>query len=175
LPLDLVHIGRRPLSFIAVTPGGAITTRPRWPDPPWTGLVRVSRLAAIAWLRSGRADGDPGFDRRKVAAIPSARVRGDLSRILEHVADTSRRHGVPVTVVVLPDREQVFGRAGFGFQDTVRELSRSAHLDFYDARAPLVEADDKPGLFLPDWHLSQRGNTLVMQGLLAHLRNGASP
>ena len=137
--------------------------------------MRGSRLAAIAWLRSGRAVGDPGFDRRKVAANPSARVRGDLARILDDLAETSRRYGVPVTVIVLPDREQIFGRAGFGFQDTVRELSRRARLDFYDARAPLVEADNKRGLFLPDWHFNERGNTLVMQGLLAHLRNSASP
>jgi hypothetical protein len=175
LPLDVAHIGKRPLSFVAVSPEGAITTRLRWPEPPWTTVVRGSRLAAIAWLRGGRADGDPGFDRRKVAATPSARVRGDLARILDHLAETSRRHGVPVTVIVLPDREQIFGRTGFGFQDTVRELSRSARFDFYDARTTLVEADDKRGLFLPDWHFNERGNTLVMQGLLAHLRSGASP
>ena len=174
LPLDAVYVGRRPLSFIAVSPEGAITTRPRWPDPPWTAVVRDSRLAAIAWLRSGRADGDPGFDSRKVAAAPSARVRGDLARILAHLAETSRRYGVPVTIVVLPNREQIFGREGFGFQDAMRELSRDAGFDFYDARAPLVEVDDKRGLFLPDWHFNERGNTLVMQALLVHLRNGAS-
>ncbi len=57
----------------------------------------------------------------------------------------------------------------------MRELSRDAGFDFYDARAPLVEVDDKRGLFLPDWHFNERGNTLVMQALLVHLRNSASP
>jgi hypothetical protein len=175
LPVDALAIGKRPLSFIDVTSEGAIATRLRWPDPPWTGLVTGSRLASIAWIRSGRSDGDPGFNRHKVAEAPSARVRDDLARILDHLAETSRRYGVPATVIVLPNREQVFGRAGFGFQDMLRELSRKARLDFYDGRTPLLNADDKRALFLPDWHFNERGNALLMQGLLAHLDSGKRP
>jgi hypothetical protein len=175
LPLDLIQIGKRPLSFIDVSPDGGITTRLRWPDPPWTGLVTGSRLASIAWIRSGRSDGDPTFNRHKVADDPSARVLDDLARILDHLAETSRRYSVPVTVVALPNREQVFGRAGFGFQDALRDLSRKAGFDFYDARAALLNVDDTHALFLPDWHFNERGNILLMQGLLAHLHSSEQP
>jgi hypothetical protein len=175
LPLDLTQIGERPLSFIDVTTDGAITTRLRWPDPPWTSLVTGSRLASIAWIRSGRSDGDPTFNRHKVAEAPSARVLDDLARILDHLAETSRRYGVPVTVIALPNREQVFGRAGFGFQDALRDLSCRAGLDFYDGSAALLNVDDTRGLFLPDWHFNERGNTLLMQGLLAHLHSREQP
>lgn len=175
LPLDLVHIGRRPLAFIEITPGGAITTRLRWPDPPWTLPVAGSRLASIAWVRSGRADGDPTFNRHKVAEAPSTRVRNDLARILDHLAETSRRYGVPTTVIAIPNREQVFGRAGFGFQDALRELSRKAGLDFYDARSVLLNVDDTRAVFLPDWHFNERGNALLMQGLLSHLESRERP
>jgi hypothetical protein len=175
LPLDLIQIGKRPLSFIDVTSDGAITTRLRWPDQPWTGLVTGSRLASIAWIRSGRSDGDPAFNRHKVAEAPSARVLDDLARILDHLAETSRRYGVPVTVVALPNREQVFGRAGFGFQDALRDLSRNAGFDFYDGSAALLNVDDTRALFLPDWHFNEQGNTLLMQGLLAHLHSREQP
>jgi hypothetical protein len=173
LPLDLTHIGQRPLSFIDVTPQGAITSHLRWPDPPWTSFVTGSRLASIAWIRSGRSDGDPGFNRHKVAEAPSARVRDDLARIIDHLAETSRRYGVPTTVIAIPNREQVFGRVSFGFQDMLSDLSRAAGFDFYDARAALMSVDDTRALFLPDWHFNERGNTLLMQGLLAHLESDA--
>jgi hypothetical protein len=48
-------------------------------------------------------------------------------------------------------------------------------LDFYDARGVLAGASDKRALFLPDWHFSERGNALVMEGLLGHLRAADPP
>ncbi len=95
-------------------------------------------------------------------------MQDDLSRILNHLAETSRRYRVPVTVVALPDRNQVFGRAGFGFQDTLAQLSQRAGLDFLDARQPFVDASDKLSLFVPDWHFTERGNALLVRELAAH-------
>ena len=168
LPVDLLHIGKRPLSFIEVDADGAIATRLRWPQAPWTPAVTASRLATIVWIRSGRAAGDPSFDPRRVAAAPSPRVQRDLLRIFNHLGETSRRYDAPVTVVALPSREQVFGRAGFGFQETLAELTRRAGLDYLDARRPFVEAADKMPLFVPDWHFSAHGNALLVQELVEH-------
>jgi hypothetical protein len=153
-----------------VSAEGVIKTRPRWPAPPWHQLVPASSLAAIAWIRSGRSDGDPDFNRQNVAATPSPRLQEDLRRILDHLADTSRRFGVPVTVVAIPDREQIFGRSGFGFQEAMKELSQRAKFDYYDARGPFIESPDKKALFLPDWHFNESGNALLSRGLLEHLR-----
>jgi len=168
LPIDLVQIGKRPLSFIEVSGDGAIGTKLRWPDPPWASAVKASRLATIAWVRSGRAAGDPTFDARRVSDTPSPRVQQDLSRIFNHLAETSRRYNVPVTIVTLSNRDQVFGRAGFGFQDTVQALAKQAGIDFLDARRPFIEAADKLSLFVPDWHFSDRGNRLLLQELINH-------
>lgn len=174
LSTDQLQIGTRPLSFIDVTADGAITTRLRWPDPPWTSLVTGSRLATIAWIRSGRAVGDPSFNRRTISATPSPRVQEDLLRIFNHLGETSRRYGVPVTVVVLPDRAQVFGRAGFGFQKAVEQLTQRAGIDFHDASRPFVEATDKMAMFVPDWHFSERGNAAFLQELLDHMKAQAA-
>jgi hypothetical protein len=174
LPIDTVQVGRRPLSFIDVRPDGAFANRMRWPDPPWTSVVTGSRLATIAWIRSGRAGGDLSFDIRRVSDVPSLRVQDDLSRILNHLAETSRRYRVPVTVVAVPNRDQVFGRAGFGFQDTLAQLSQRAGLDFLDVRQPFVDASDKLSLFVPDWHFTGRGNALLVQELVEHDKRGVA-
>ncbi len=171
LPLDLVHIGARPLAFIDVTPNGAITTRARWPEGPLGAVTNASRLAAIAWIRSGRSVGDPAFRREDVSNAPSPRVRQDLATILGVLARSARQHDVPVTVVAIPNREQIFGKHGLGFQAELATLCAELGLDFYDAAALFIADSDKQTLFLPDWHFSERGNRLLLGGLLAHLRS----
>ena len=170
MPQDLFLIGKRPLAFIDVNAEGAITTRLRWPDPPWTPLVTGSQLVTIAWIRSGRAAGDPSFDGRRMTEAPSPRVQGDLLRIFNHLMETSRRYGVPVTVLALPEQTQVLGRATLGFQDALPDLARRAGIDLYDARAPFVEAADKSSLLRADRYYNERGFTLVLQGLADHIR-----
>ena len=81
--------------------------------------------------------------------------------------------GTPASVA-LPDRAQTFGRVGFGFQETLQQLTRRAGIDFHDARRPFVEAADKMALFAPDWHLSPHGNALLVQELLDHAKARAS-
>jgi hypothetical protein len=173
-PIETLQIGRRPLSFIEVRPDGAMATRIRWPDEPWTAFVKNSRLATIAWIRSGRSAGDPSFDFRRVSGVPLPRVQADLSRILDHLGETSRRFNVPVTIVSVPDRDQILGRSGFGYQDTLAQLSRQAGLDYLDVRKPFVEATDKLKLFIPDWHFNERGNKLLLQALLDYMKTAAT-
>jgi hypothetical protein len=173
-PIETLQVGRRPLSFIEVHPDGSMGTRVRWPDAPWTSFVTNSRLATIAWIRSGRSAGDPSFDPRRVSGVPSPRVQADLSRILDHLGETSRRYNVPITVVAVPDRAQIFGQSGFGFQDTLAQLSRTAGLDYLDVRKPFVEANDKRSLFVPDWHFNERGNKLLLEALLDYMKIAAT-
>jgi hypothetical protein len=168
LPVDIAQIGKRPLSYIAVSDDGAIITRMRWPEQPWTSLVTGSRLATIAWIRSGRAAGDPGFSYRTLSDTPSPRVQDDLLRIFSHLGETSRKYGVPITVASVPSRDQIVGRSGFGLQEAIEKLSRQAGLDYLDARKPFVNDTDKASLFVPDWHFTDRGNALLLQELREH-------
>jgi len=173
LPHDLWSIGVRPPSFVEVSPRGVITTRIRWPDSAWGSLVSASRLATIAWIRSGRASGDPDFRARLVAEVPSPRVKADLYGMLRVLAGLSRQYGAPATVVAVPNREQIFGKSGFGFQQALKELCELTALDYFDARHPLIDATDKGALFESDWHFSARGNTLLLEGLLEHVEKRA--
>jgi hypothetical protein len=174
LPIDTVQVGKRPLSFIDVRPDGAFASRMRWPEQPWASIVTGSRLATIAWIRSGHAAGDPSFNLRRVSEAPSQRVQDDLLRILDHLAETSRLYKVPVTVVALPNRDQIFGRTDYGFQDTLVQLTRRAGLDFLDVRRPFADAPDKLSLFVPDWHFTERGNTLLVRELAEHDKSRAA-
>jgi hypothetical protein len=128
----------------------------------------ASRLATIVWMRSGRAVGDPGFRPGLVGETPSPRMQADLRDMLGVLAELSREFRVPVTVVTIPNREQIFGKVGFGFQATMQEFCQRIGLDYYDARRPFIEASDKTTLFEPDWHFSARGNAMLLQGLLDH-------
>ncbi len=173
LPHDLWSIGRRPLSFIEVTPEGAITTRIRWPDSARGGFMAASRIVTIAWIRTGRATPDPSFDGRLVAEVPSPRVEADLADMLSVLAQLFRQFGVPTTVVAVPNREQIFGKSGFGLQQTLMKLCKHAGLDYFDAGHPLIDATDKGALFESDWHFSARGNALLLEGLLEHVEKRA--
>jgi hypothetical protein len=169
LPHDLWHIGKRPLAFIAVNARGAMGARLRLPDAPWDGPIRSSRLAAVAWARIGWAAGDPAFKPRMVAERPSRRVAEDLDRLFAVLGEIGQRHSIPVTVITLPNREQIYGQSPFGFQAAIDDLARRHGLDHYDAREPFVSAANKAMLFEPDAHFSPYGNRLLLAGLVAHL------
>jgi hypothetical protein len=175
LPLDVWQIGPRPLSYIVVTAEGRIAARIRWPAPPWGKFIRASALATIAWVRGGWAAGDPAARIALIDQTPAPRMQSDLRKLLGALADVAREFTAPTTVVAVPDREQVFGKSGFGLQAALRAICAQAGLDFYDARLPFIQATDKPSLFLPDWHFSARGNALLLKGLFDHLDRTGAP
>ena len=92
----------------------------------------------------------------------------DLHKFMSVLGDASRKSGVPITVLLIPNREQIFGTAGYALQDAVAEMCRSERLDCFDARQIFTNDTDKPSLFLPDWHFTERGNRLLLTHLLTH-------
>jgi hypothetical protein len=73
-------------------------------------------------------------------------------------------------VLLIPAYHQVSAGARFGFQDALAPAFRELGLDTFDPRAAFLAQPDKPGLFIPDLHFSARGNRLLLDELLAHLR-----
>src|SRR5262249_40253489 len=103
-------------------------------------------------------------------------LKADMRRILANLAETSHRHYVPVTVVLIPNYEQITRGAAFGCQDDLAVTCHECGLDVCDVRRPFLEAADKPALFIPDKHFSERGNHILLDAILTHLRaSGPAP
>ncbi len=168
LPVDLIPIGRQPLSTIRVNRRGAITYEWRRSGSPLDRLISRSRLALLAWVRSGQHAGDPSFRKEQVSERLATSLKNDLGTLLHAAGDTCRRYNVHLTVVLLPNREQVLGQAHHALQDFVNEYCASERLDCFDARDIFAGVNDKTFLFIPDGHFNDRGNRLVLDALYAH-------
>lgn len=172
LPVDAAGLGWQPLSSILVTSRGAVTYRVRMPAWPLGTLAKHSRLAFVAWVRSGRRTSDPAFRAEQLGSVVLPSLAADLHTFTRVLGEISRKYGTSVTVLLIPNREQIFGKEGFALQDAVAGMCRGEGIDCFDARRMFVEADDKPSLFLPDWHFTARGNRMLLAGLLAHFDEG---
>lgn len=171
LPIDTAALGKQPLRSMVVNRRGAITYQLRLPVPPVGALIRLSRLGMLAWVRSGKHVGNPAFQPRRLTDFVAPELQDDLAAIFHVLSATARQHDVPVTILLLPNREQVFGTAGYAVQDFVRERCRLEGMDCFDARDLFVDEPDKLSLFLPDWHFTTKANRIVLTALLAHWKS----
>jgi hypothetical protein len=174
LPHDVWGLADHSLDQFGATSRGGLVYAPRVPTGPAGRALRSSRLALLGWVRTGRHHAIPGFrPSTLVRGIPGS-VQADLRRLFAGLAETTWRHGVAVTVVLIPNHEQICRGAPFGFQDTLTPLCRDLGLDVCDVRAAFLGQGDKPGLFIPDKHFSVRGNRVLLDAVLAH-RGGSGP
>jgi hypothetical protein len=176
MPLDCWPLVKHSLSQLHVTPQGGVAYVPRDPGGLGGWAIQNSRLALMAWVRTGRHEAVPSFQPRALNTAIPAPLKADLTRLLTDLGESGLRHGVPITVVLIPNHEQITDGAAFGFQDELTPLCQRAGLDVCDVRRAFLAADDKPGLFIPDKHFSQRGNRLLLGAILDHLgESGAAP
>jgi hypothetical protein len=173
MPIDMLTLGPQPLSSLQVTPRGALTYRARLPAGPLGWAVEHSELARLTWYRTGRQVGNPQF---RAAALDQGLdpvLCDDLSCLFGNLARITGEHNVPVTIILIPAYQQVLRGDGFGFQDALTTLLRPQGYDIFDPRAAFLAAPEPAGLYLPDWHLTPRGNQLLLREMLAHV--GAAP
>jgi len=152
------------LSQIAVNRRGGITYRPSPDHRAIAFAVAHSRLALLAWARTKR------YRYWEAADFVSPQVNDDVSRIASALGAVQWEFGVPLTLILIPNQPQIFGRAGFAVQDRLTALFHQHEMDVFDARLMFASEENKSALFLPDWHLSPRGNDLLLAALLDHLR-----
>jgi hypothetical protein len=175
MPLDTVGLGRDPLASVYVTARGAITYRPRLPGGPLGALTARSALARTAWFRAGRHHAHPDFRGVQLNDGLGDELRADLDHLFAALARTAAEHGTPVTVLLIPNHEQITCAARFGFQDAMAPLLRRHGIDVCDVRGAFLSYPEKPGLFIPDKHFSAVGNRLLLDELLRHLRGIGAP
>jgi hypothetical protein len=166
LPVDVGDYQLRPLSSISVNNRGAITYAIGHPPFPFDALISRSNLARTVWIRRGEGHSFRPSD--IMAEVPS-RLGDQLAIMLGVLAETAREHGVPVILVLLPNREQIFGKGGFALQDKIAAIAGPKGMDVFDARAVFETWSDKRVIFLSDWHFTPAANRGVFDALLAHI------
>ena len=175
LPIDIEDIGKWPISSIFVNRSGAITYRVSKPPALLDALIEESDLALLAWVRSGGRYPNPSYRRDQVLTDLPPVTRADLAGMCAILGELSRRFDVPVTIVLLPNRAQVFGTMGYHLQDAVAGIARQAGLEVFDARSAFDGVANRRDLFLPDWHFNPEGNRLLLHAILGHLARIGTP
>lgn len=170
MPTDVLILGEQPLATWDVTSRGALTYRPVLPAG-WAGwAVGHCQLVQTAWFRAGWQKGNRHFDKNRVCERIDEPLRGDLERLFASLGRVTREHGVPVTILLTPSYHQISGEAGQGFQETLIPICRLQGFDVFFPLDEFRRQPDRAGLFLPDKHFAPRGNRILLDLLLAHVR-----
>jgi hypothetical protein len=176
MPLDFAGLAEQPLETYHVTARGALTYRPNLPAGPLGSIVGRSRLALTAWCRTGLQKGDPFMSRNRLTVAVDDRLMRDVEHLFGNLARVTRGHGVPVTVILIPNYEHIWQKAPCGFQDALTPMLRRLGFDVFDPREAFIGHPDRTALFIPDKHFSPEGNRVLLTELLGHLRDsGGSP
>lgn len=178
LPIDIHSFALHGLDQIYINDRGALTWRPRLPPSGLAVLISQSRLALSAWLRTGLHHNVPRLRTSRAHLPLPDSMRADVERFFGLLRDVTQPHGVPETIVLIPNFEQITRGAAFALQDQLADIARANGLDVCDTRSAFLghPADRRAELFIPDKHFSPLGNRLLLESLLAHLRKiGADP
>jgi hypothetical protein len=170
IPIEVARYVLRPLDWVYVSRDGALSSKFRLPGEPLDSLLNASWLARVAWVRSRMHHADPTFRMSRITETVPQGAIADFDRMLGALADLARTHKVPVTIILLPDRRQIFDRSSFALQNQLASAVRRAGLDAFDPRDVFLAHDDKRSMYLPDWHYSPVGDRMLLDALLGHLK-----
>jgi hypothetical protein len=171
MPPDLLLLGPHPLQTMHVTARGAITYTPRPQLPAVDWLVRHSRLALTALVRSKRHQGNPRFNGKRLYEHIDPILLADLRYLFGNLAKITRAHNSPVTVILIPGYHQIARGDSFNFQDTLAPMFRELGFDVHDPREVFCSHPDPESLFIPDRHFNDAGNKILLNDLLRHLKS----
>jgi hypothetical protein len=166
-PLDAAVFAYQTVEMVHAGPNGAQDFNPRLPAIG-AGLIRQSRLALAGWVRADLQHALPFFQPAELERRVDPLIHMELWALLRRIGEVTSRHGVPVTVLMIPNYDQITRGAGFAFQDEAADLAQAAGLDVCDVRDPLRNYGDKPALFIPDKHFSAIGNRILLDELIRH-------
>jgi hypothetical protein len=174
MPLDAAVFAQHTLDMVHAGRGGALAFDPSLP-PVGGSIVRNSRLALAGWVRADLQHAVPFYKPGEMVKRVHPVIRSEMRTLFGRIGEVAGRHHVPVTLVLIPNFEQVTtflyikNGAGYAFQDEMTKLAAEAGMDVCDARGVFGTYPDKPALFLPDKHFSDLGNRLLLAELVAHL------
>jgi hypothetical protein len=166
IPLD-ISFPKHALDQYRATAGGALAYTPRLP-PVGRNLVWHSRLALKGWTQTKLHQNQP-YSSAFYDSVDDS-IRADVRTIFGHLGEAAARHGVPVTVVLVPNDAQICRPLGRALQDVLAEESRAVGFDVCDVCEAFRAWPNKPELFIPDKHFSDVGNRLLLSEIIAHMK-----
>ncbi len=170
IPLEIARYTETPLSSFYVNKNGALTYSVRMPPRPFDWIIRHSRLALVGWIRARQHNALPNYRLSSITENVPDIVARDFRIMFGELGKLQREKDVPVTIVVLPDRRQVLSDgSSYALQKTLTLLAKEAGIDIYDPVGVLRAQPDRPALYVPDWHYTERGYGLIVKGLNEHL------
>lgn len=169
IPIEVARYVLRPLDWVYVNRRGAISSKFNLPGEPVNSLLQRSWLARLAWVRSKLHLADPTFRLSRITENVPATAVDDFRTMFTALGKISRKHEVPITIVILPDRRQILGKSSFAVQNQLSQLTQSAGLDRFDPSEIFLAYADKRAMYVPDWHYSPIGDELLLNALLKHL------
>ncbi len=171
IPSETSQYVLRPLGWVEVNKDGAVGTKFNRPGEPLNTLLDHSALVRLAWVRSRLRHADPMFSPRSITeGVPEAAAK-DFKVMFNAIGGLSRKYGVPVTIVILPERRQILGSSTYALQAALAPLARDAGLDAFDPHEAFLAHSDKRSMYLPDWHYSPIGDDILLDALEAHLKD----
>ena len=132
-------------------------------------LVQDSRLALSGWVRADMQHHIPNYNPSVMTRRMDPRVLKEVEYLFTRIAEVAARHHVPVTVLLIPNHEQITKGAGYAFQDELTRIAKEKGLDVLDVRDVFLKYPDKPALFIPDKHFSDLGNQILLSEFVKHL------
>ena len=175
LPIDLQGWDKKPLASYFVNKAGALTFKIASAPNVLSQAIESSDLMRLAWIRVGGHAYESMVGQNAVKDRLTSSATEDITSMFLRITDLSKAYNSPVTIVILPNREQIFGKQGFELQDSLVRIAISTSLDVFDARSVFSGIADPKGLFLPDWHFNAEGNRMVFHALLEHLQAIGAP
>jgi hypothetical protein len=169
MPLDISVLARHTFAMVHAGKNGALDYEPRLP-PVGGAIIRDSRLALTGWVRADMQVAIPFFNPADMTKRMDPRVTDETRYLFEIIAKATERHHVPVTVLLIPNWEQVTKGAGYAFQDALIPLASNAGFDVLDVRDVFRNYPDKSALFIPDKHFSDLGNRILLNEFVKHLQ-----
>ncbi len=163
IPSDFGSLGEHELCHHTAGPLGGYVFVPNLPPGPAGQLLRQSRLAFSGWVRLGLHRDHPLFSLRQLYTAVPANLQNDQRHLFAALARLERDHRVPITVVMVPGRREMIRPVGFALEDTVVRIMREQGVRYLDPRPAFLAHANREELYVPDGHLSDLGNRLLVE------------
>ncbi len=168
MPLDVAVLAKQSFAMVKAAPGGAMAFEPRLP-PVGGMIVRNSRLALSGWVRADLQNHIPNYNPSAMTRRMDLRLVAEVDYLFARIAEVAARHHIPLTVLLIPNHEQITKGAEFVFQDELTRIATEKGLNVLDVRDAFRRYPDKPALFIPDKHFSELGNRILLSEFVRHL------